>query len=77
MTHVIYDGPGPGVRLSPAHGAIWCPHGTPIEVPDDVAASLLEQAIWRPHQPRRRTPAAARNNPTVEARPDGTSTETR
>jgi len=52
--HVIYDGPGDGVRLAPVHGDVWMPRGEPVEVPDDLGERLCEQRVFTAASGRRR-----------------------
>lgn len=50
MALVRYVGPHiDGVQIPWGLGAIDVPHGEPVEVPDDLATSLLEQETnWQP-----------------------------
>ena len=45
MARVRYVGPSDAVELV---DGTHCPHGAPVEVPDALATSLLEQDVWRP-----------------------------
>lgn len=53
MARVIYVGPSDAVEL--VDGTV-CPNGTPVDVADAVAVSLLEQPTWRPADPPATTP---------------------
>lgn len=50
MPLVKYVGPHrPGVVIPYGLGEIEAPHGAPVEVPDDLAAGLLDQpSNWQP-----------------------------
>lgn len=51
MTEVVYVGPSDEITLAPSAGGITFHHGQPVEVDDELAAQLLEQATFRRAEP--------------------------
>lgn len=74
MMWVVYDGPEDGVQLAASLGDIYCQRGTPLELPADVARSLLHQPHFR--RPRKgeipetpdRTETPESFDPSIETR---------
>lgn len=58
MTPVVYDGPHDEVSLAPVYGGVTFRRGEPVEVPDDLAARLVEQPTFKAVRRKRRSEAA-------------------
>lgn len=43
MTTIVYTGPFTGLDVAAAAGDVHLEHGVPTEVPDDLAAQLVDQ----------------------------------
>lgn len=59
---IRYKGPADGVTLAPNTGGIHFPNGQPVDVPDELAARLLEQDTFEkvvPAKPQGRGSAAS------------------
>lgn len=58
---VVYNGrstEGRFIQVTPEH-EVYAPHGEPVDVPDEVAARLLERADWSTPKPSKADKAAA------------------
>lgn len=49
--NVVYCGPGESVNIPLGGEVIVAPFGVPVEVPESLGESLLEQPVFEPEKP--------------------------